>query len=449
MEYNGQLKTIRFFPLFLIFIFFIPMSCNDDIDSAKAGTPPPSVSGVPAGSSRDWPQWRGPAHDGVSQDADFDPLALEGIDDPVSKGHPRLVWKNKIGVGYAGVAVAGDYAYTMGFERTSGRQGNDIVYCLREGTGEIAWTYEYPCSAATYTGPRAVPLVRDGSVYTLSWDGQLYRLDAFTGRLVWSVNVKTEYGLLPREEEFGFIAPPVIQDNILLLNAREWGVALDRRTGAKVWESPKAMSGYAPPVPFVRDGRSLAAVFGAAKLYVVAIDTGAVVASADWPTHYQGNFADPIVVGDDILVSSTYEQGYGLFRLGPNGLTRVYRLKGLGAQMAAGVAMGGYYYGHDFWYYYSRGGYRCLEIATGKTRWMKKMGMGSVIAVRNTLLLLTEYGRLIAAEARPDAFKQISACQLGVKRKGEWFTPPTFARSRLYVRNHRGDVLCLDLGKRR
>jgi outer membrane protein assembly factor BamB len=442
-----RVKANRFFSIAWIGIILLLTACDEGIG------PAPTAAGAPAAAApaavRDWPQWRGPAYDGVAPGDGFDPLSLKGLDNPLASGSPRLVWKNKIAKGYAGAAVARGRIYTMGFERQrSSRLGKDVVYCLNERTGEIVWTFDYPATASVYAGPRAMPLVRDGYVYTLSWDGKLHCLDALSGRLYWSIDVKAEYGLLPRGQEFGYCAPPVVQGDVLLLNARRWGVALDRRTGALLWASPADMSGYAPPVPFTRGGKTLAAVFGASKLYVVDVAAGTLAASADWPTLYQGNIADPIVLGDEILVSSTYEQGYGLFRLGENGLSLVYRRKGLGAQMAAGVAIDGYYYGNDYWYFYGRGEYRCLEIATGRTMWKAKQGMGSVIAVGKTLLLLSESGKLTAAPADPNAFTELASCQLGVKRKGEWFTPPTFANGRLYVRNYSGDVFCLDLGKR-
>jgi hypothetical protein len=80
--------------------------------------------------------------------------------------------------------------------------------------------------------------------------------------------------------------------------------------------------------------------------------------------------------------------------------------------------------------------------------WTKKLGLTSVIAVSNVLLILTESGELITAEADPKAFRQIASGRLGTRRKGEWFSPPVFARSRLYVRNYHGDILCLDMGKK-
>ncbi|MBN2351737.1 MAG: PQQ-like beta-propeller repeat protein [Spirochaetales bacterium] len=428
-----------------IVFFILFASC---VDGTAEETNPPTATKPPAAS--DWPNWRGPAHDGIAHNADFDPTSLKGLDKPLETDNPRLMWRTKVGVGYSGVAVAGPYAYTVGFARRKGSKlGTDSVFCIDDRTGQTVWKYDYPSSAAVYVGPRAFPLVQDGLVYVLSWDGKLFCLDALTGAPVWNVDIQAEYGLIRREEEFGFVSPPVIEGDILIVNAREWGVALDRRTGEKIWDSPKARSGYSPPVLFTHEGRRLLAMLGSAKLYIVDPATGTVVAKTDWRTQLQGNFADPIVLGDTIMVSATYDQGYGMYRFTGESLETLWRRPGLGAQMAAGVVYDGYYYGHDFWYYYHKGEYVCIDLATGKNVWTKKMGMGSVIGINKYLLLVTETGRMIAAEATPEGYREIASCQLGKKRSGEWFTLPTFAYGRLYLRSFSGDCFCLDVKKSR
>ncbi len=442
---NGIPRPLTVIPCLIMFA-----ACDGDPHVEKAvvtSVPPAPLS--EAVSPGDWPQWRGPRNDGVSTETDFDPLAVRGMDNVLAKGHPRLIWKINVGWGYAGTAIVGEYVYTMGFSRErGGAAGKDTVFCLKEATGETVWAFSYACAPSTYTGPRAFPLVHEGRVYTLSWDGRLYCLDALTGREIWLVDVEKEYGLEPREQEFGFCSPPALQGDILLVNARSWGVALDKRTGRRLWASPAGMSGYAPPVPFRREGVDYTAVFGATKLYVVASATGRLVDSFDWKTAFQGNIADPLVLEDGLFITSSYGRGYGRFRFDGKKLSLVYRLPGLGAQMAPGVIIDGYYYGNDYYYFYAKGENRCIEIATGKTMWTRKLGQTSVTAVGAVLLILSESGELITAAATPRAYKPLASGRLGTKRKGEWFSPPVFSRSRLYVRNYHGDLLCLDMGKK-
>lgn len=56
------------------------------------------------------------------------------------------------------------------------------------------------------------------------------------------------------------------------------------------------------------------------------------------------------------------------------------------------------------------------------------------------LLALTEGGELVAAKAAPDGCQELGRQQ--VLAKTCW-TTPEFAGERIYVRNDRGEVVCL------
>jgi outer membrane protein assembly factor BamB len=56
--------------------------------------------------------------------------------------------------------------------------------------------------------------------------------------------------------------------------------------------------------------------------------------------------------------------------------------------------------------------------------------------------VLTEMGRLVLVDASPDAYKELGSAQV---IEGRAFTAPVFANGKVYVRNTKGDVVCLDL----
>ena len=270
-----------------------------------------------------------------------------------------------------------------------------------------------------YAGPRAQPLVDGGLVYTLSHDGQLYCLDAINGEALWAADLKSRFGFTARDQEFGFSAPPAIDGDTLVVNACEYGVALDKRTGALLWESPRAMSGYAPPVFFKQKARlasrSLARQNSISSIRPMEKSrphaTGRRNTSAISPTRsYPAiSFSFPRATTRAAGCSgSRIRQAHpGLETTGPR------------SPMAPGVLLDGCYYANDFWYYYQKGGFRCIELATGKLKWEASLGVGSVIAVGRTLILLLETGRLIFAQATPDALKQIATANLGEKPLGQ------------------------------
>src|SRR4051812_16643475 len=64
----------------------------------------------------DWPCWRGPAHNGVSDEKGWVPWG---------EGGPRIAWKAQAGVGFSSMVVAGGRVFTVGYADDA-----DTVLCL-------------------------------------------------------------------------------------------------------------------------------------------------------------------------------------------------------------------------------------------------------------------------------------------------------------------------------
>ncbi len=76
--------------------------------------------------------------------------------------------------------------------------------------------------------------------------------------------------------------------------------------------------------------------------------------------------------------------------------------------------------------------------------WGKRgFGKGSLIIVGDKLLALSDQGKLIIAEATPDAYKEIRAFQV---LKGKSWTAPAWVDGKLYVRNL-SKMACYKLSK--
>ena len=56
-----------------------------------------------------------------------------------------------------------------------------------------------------------------------------------------------------------------------------------------------------------------------------------------------------------------------------------------------------------------------------------------------------ETGDLVLAEASPTAYKELGSAHV---IEGRAFTAPVFANGKVYARNTKGDVVCLDLSGR-
>jgi hypothetical protein len=84
-----------------------------------------------------------------------------------------------------------------------------------------------------------------------------------------------------------------------------------------------------------------------------------------------------------------------------------------------------------------------VEFATGAVKWTEPgLLCGSVILADKKLITLSTKGELVVAEASPAAFKAISKAQV---LTGKCWTAPTLANGRIYCRNAKGDLVCLDV----
>ena len=88
----------------------------------------------------------------------------------------------------------------------------------------------------------------------------------------------------------------------------------------------------------------------------------------------------------------------------------------------------------------------CLEIETGKKKWERKgFGVGTLILVDQTLVILSDEGALTLANATHEKFEEFESFQV-LPGKLNW-TPPTYANGRMHCRGSQGRWVCLAMGK--
>jgi outer membrane protein assembly factor BamB len=394
-------------------------------------TKPPDTGAVAIAIAPQWLNWRGTNHDGISTE--------KGWLTAWPKEGPRQLWKTELGTGYSSVAVSGARVYTMG-----NRRGQDTVFCLSADTGEVVWKHSYPCAVEdNYPGTRSTPTVDGKVVYTLSMGGQAFCLDALSGQVVWSKDLKKELGLdLPRHK---FASSAIVEGGLLLLNMGTGGLALDKKTGNAVWKS-SGDSSYSSPVPFTLGGRRCAALFAFAQLLVLDPANGKKIASYDWVTEYHENVADPIVMGDKIFITSDYGRGCALVRVGESGAAAVWENKNLSSYFISPVLVGDCIYGFNVsgW---EKADLVCLSVKDGSVKWKQKdMMSGGLMAADGKLIILSRTGDLILVEASPSAYTEIARAK--VFAKGDCSTAPVLCDGRIYARNIKGTLLCLDVRKK-
>lgn len=375
----------------------------------------------------DWPQWRGPDRNGVS---------AEHINLEWPAPGPKEVWRAEVGTGFSSIAIAAGRAYTMG-----NHTNEDTIWCLDALSGKEMWHHSYPAQLGPQYyegGPGSTPTVASKRVFTISKWGDVFCLETETGKIIWQRDLRQD-GFKPNR--WGYAGSPLVWRNLVVLNAGAAGTALDRETGRIAWANGTNGAGYASPVLFKTAGQEAILIFAAKHLIGLEPETGRELWRQFWETDWDTNNTDPLVYGNRIFISS-FSRGCAL--LAPqNAAPQVaYESKALYNNLSPGVLQG------DYLYAFSGEAHkdtdlRCIHLPSGEVKWTRKdPAFGSLICGDGKLIVLSEKGEMVVADASPEGFTpRARANVLG----GVCWTPPAVANGLLYVRNAKGELRCLDL----
>ncbi len=394
-----------------------------------------SAIGAAITQAADCPNYRGPDHNGYSQETDWQ---ASWDSQP-----PKTLWKKSIGFGFAAITVADGRAFLMGNTGKEGDNANtDIVQCVDATTGKEIWRYEYPCALEPKLyegGPLATPAVDGDVVYTLSKKGDLFCFDAASGKIVWKKQLVAELGCkLPG---WSIAGSPVIAGDLLVLNVGTAGLALNKKNGDVVWENGMDTCGYATPVPYTLDDQACFAIFGKQSVMGVAAKDGKRLWEFEWKTKYDINAADPIVDGSRVFISSGYNRGCATIQLDGSQANEVWQSRVMRTQMNCAILSKGHLYGFD------EGELKCIDMNDGVEKWGERsLGKGSLIASQDgRLIIMSDKGELVIAKADPKAFTVLARTQLLPSSK--CWTSPVLANGKIYARNAAGDAACVDVSK--
>lgn len=379
----------------------------------------------------DWPSFRGPRHDGTSAEAVAWP-----------RNGPRELWKINVGIGHSAVSIVGNRAYTMG-----NTDDIDTVFAIDVATGKVIWKHSYPCNEKVgiknYDGPFSTPTVANGVVYTLSRKGDVFALDAKNGQVIWTRNIIQEDGVRP--PGFGGLAgSPLVLGDKLILNGSPGGMALDLETGKTLWKSGVGQGGHASPVPLQIGGKTHLAIHSPRALTIVDAADGKAIWTTERRQPIGVNAPDPVIDGTKVFVTAGRGFGGALFDV-TGASTPLWEQQGLSSHWHTSVLVNGFLFGPDGNNSEGAGrsptSLRCLDWKTGDIKWTEpSLEFNGLIAVGGKLLILTETGQLVLAEASPAAYQQLGAAQA---IEGRAFTAPVFANGKVFVRNTKGDVVSL------
>jgi outer membrane protein assembly factor BamB len=349
----------------------------------------------------DWPQFLGPERNGVSTDTN----SVSAWQQP----GPPVVWSRDVGPGYSGPVVSGGRLIV--FHRLG---SEEVVECLSAADGKPRWKFAYPTSYADDygkgDGPRSTPLVYQGRVYTLGAEGRMHCLDFETGRKVWERALNEEYRV--PKNFFGVGTSPLAEGGLILVNvgSKQAGiVALAADSGKEIWRATDHEASYSSPIAATIDGVRHALFFTRQGLVSVDPKNGNVRFSKPWRSRSQAsvNAATPVLVGDLLFLSASYNTGAVLLRLRREGADEIWKNdESLSNHYTTSLHHDGYLYGFDG--RQEEGArLRCIELRTGKVAWTKDdFGCGSMVLTGGILVILSEAGNLVLAEAMPSGYRE-------------------------------------------
>ena len=167
----------------------------------------------------------------------------------------------------------------------------------------------------------------------------------------------------------------------------------------------------------------------------VAPASGKVLWSHPWKTDHGINAADPIVFNNQVFLSSGYNFGGGLIDI--SGTPKeIWKNKEMRNHFNTCVLLDGHLYGFD------EKSLKCLDWATGNVAWKEdSLGKGSLAVCNGALVIVSDKGELVIADAKPDGYHERSRTHV-VPDKNVW-TSPAIADGKIFVRNPKGDLVAL------
>jgi outer membrane protein assembly factor BamB len=410
---------------------WLPTAEDKMLADVRAGAIPHTAEQVSTGpmtlGPHDWPAFRGPGRDGR--------LAGVRIRTDWKDHPPQQLWRHRIGPGWSSFAVIGDRAFTQ-----EQRDKDELVVCYDVNSGAELWSHSDPArfeETMAGAGPRGTPTFDSGKIYAQGATGILNCLDASTGRVIWSHNVKDDSKA--QTPIWGFSASPLVADGIVTTFAGgpdgKGILGYDAPTGDLKWSGETGKFSYCSTEVKNVDG---------VKQLLIATDTGLASFDPpsgkalwrhDWPLHEgMSRIVQPASISDtDLLLGTGFGSGTRRIHVAREGdqwtTKEVWTTPALNPYYNDLVIQRGYLYGFDNNFLI------CINLEDGKRKWkVRGYGNGQVLllADQDLLLVLSEEGDVALVAAKPEAHEEVARFSA---ISGKTWNHPVIAGGKLLVRN--------------
>jgi outer membrane protein assembly factor BamB len=405
----------------------------------------------------DWPQWRGPANDGVARTtppltwSDTSNIAWK-IKVP-GKGHSSpVIWGNRIFLTTA-IATAASPETAPAAPQGRGGPGGGAgplvehkfdVICYDRATGKVLWQ-RTAATATPHEGYHGrygsfasnTPVTDGKMVYAFFGSRGAYAYD-LNGNLKW----KKDFGVPMRmRNSFGEGVAPALYENMLILTfdqeANSFAVALDKTTGSEKWRvSREERSSWAQPLGLMHEGRKQVVISATNKVRSYELESGNLI----WEAAGLGAnvIPAPVLFNGTVIVMSGYRDPNLLaIKLGKTGdLTgtdSILWTNQRGNSYTASPVL------HDGKLYFvtDNGMLSCLDAATGKPYYQQQRlpkaynFKSSPVAAAGRLYLSTEDEDVVAVKLG----EQFEVLATNTLKDQSFIATPAVAGNEIYLRS--------------
>ena len=390
--------------------------------------------------SEDWPCFRGPGRQGISQE--------KGVPTQWS-ATSNVRWKTAVpGEGWSSPIVFKDQVFV-----TTTLDGGSSLHliCLDRPSGKVVWDKEILRQKAGYKQPDnsyATPTpATDGTrVYTLACDGRILAV-SMNGDVQW-VNSDFDY-----YSQHGLAASPVLYDDLIIVpfdwSSRPpdtkigWQVpwdkavilAVDKNTGKTRWKGSRGGSRIAHVTPQIAqvDGQDQLVSGAGNVIQGHDLQTGARLWTVDSPGE---GVVPSVVVGAGLVFTAS---GFGesrvcAVRLGGHGdVTKTHSVWESRDDVPKMSSM--LYVASHLYLATETGVAKCFQAASGEVLWRQRLGgkfSASPVWADGKVYFLAENGKMTVAEDGP-TFKVVAQNELGEK----CCASPAISQGNLFIRTEK------------
>ncbi len=381
-----------------------------------------------------WPQWRGPARDGISPE--------KGLLAAWPDAGPKLLWKTDgLGGGYASPIIAGGAIYI------AGDSADKLEISALSLDGKPKWKVASGKSwQKSWPGARSSCAYSDGLLYHMNAHGRLVCLNPADGTEKWAVNMMTDYGT--KNIMWGISESVLALDNKIIVTPASTNalmVALDKKTGKQVWATePIAGSQPSYSSAIVVDHKRRRQIINITSGHAFGVNArnGKLL----WKcAHHQASqqiLTSPSYIDGRLFVPSTSRGGANSYcvKMGKNAGVFDW-VVAAGDPSGSAIAANEQIVAANS---HKPAGWVSYDPATGNVI-ANKLGLayGAAVLADGRYYCLTHKGQVLLMQIDADGFKVLSEFDFVTGKKDVW-AHPVICGGKLYLR-YDGELSCYDI----